>query len=916
MINKNNFNVNDLKGKNDFSDIINSIAEFNDMADLYGAELATKQLELEHEAFVLGESRFMKALERAVDRKELADNVAAKPLVQHCVDKLTVAVSEFLTSKGRGRPHVALKYLSELEPVASATIAVKTVLQEIARFAERQDRFGAGSIKRNDPCMDIRDLGTHIGNAIADELQYGRIRDIEVALWKSNIEPNLNKRNGMIYKQAYMSAVEQALVAEGTLTKFPEIPPEDKMYIGLKLIELINNCTAMLSVEVLTTAARESSYTGVYFSEAFSKLMAERAISLAGMSPMYQPCVVPPKPWTGLEGGGYWASGRRPLKLIRKLTKRGKRRYEDVDMPNVYRAVNLAQNTAWKINKRVLNVVNVMMEQENAPVDGIPTVNKAPKPARLEGMDDDPVILKKWKRAAAAVFRKERARESRRLSVEFRVEQANKFAEYDAIYFPYNLDWRGRVYAASLFNPQGTDLVKGMLTFSKGERIGSEGGYWLAVHGANCAGFDKADLDERVQWVKDHESEILKCADNPLDNLWWTQQDSPFCFLAFCFEWQGYKLFGEDFESSLPLAFDGTCSGLQHFSAMLRDAIGGKAVNLMKGYKRQDIYGIVAEKVNVVLDELLVTGTDNEAKTKEDKKTGEIIEYIEYGTKVMAQWWKEYGVTRGVTKRSVMTLAYGSKEYGFADQIREDTVQPAIDDGKGDMFLHVGQACRFMAKLIWEAVSTTVVAAVEVMNWLQRAAKLLATDVKDKDGNVIRKCQPTTWTTPVGFPVWQEYVKFDSKRLNLVFNGKIVVSGEAVEGKVNIQPTINQPVPSRGSVKIDANKQAAGIAPNFVHSNDASHLMLTVIHGHDAYGITNWCLIHDSFGTNAAKAGLLFKAVRETMVKTYTDHDVIQEFYDQFYDQLDASQLKKMPPIPAKGELDINEILESEFCFS
>ncbi|UZT50034.1 DNA-directed RNA polymerase [Enterobacter phage 01_vB_Eclo_IJM] len=43
-------------------------------------------------------------------------------------------------------------------------------------------------------------------------------------------------------------------------------------------------------------------------------------------------------------------------------------------------------------------------------------------------------------------------------------------------------------------------------------------------------------------------------------------------------------------------------------------------------------------------------------------------------------------MSRSVTKRSVMTLAYGSKEYGFADQVFEDTVMPAIDSGKGAMF--------------------------------------------------------------------------------------------------------------------------------------------------------------------------------------------------------------------------------------
>ncbi|WP_459606263.1 hypothetical protein, partial [Enterobacter hormaechei] len=83
---------------------------------------------------------------------------------------------------------------------------------------------------------------------------------------------------------------------------------------------------------------------------------------------------------------------------------------------------------------------------------------------------------------AAAVYRKDKARQSRRLSMEFMVAQANKFANHKAIWFPYNMDWRGRVYAVSMFNPQGNDMTKGMLTLAKGKPIGLDGFYWLKIH--------------------------------------------------------------------------------------------------------------------------------------------------------------------------------------------------------------------------------------------------------------------------------------------------------------------------------------------------------------------------------------------------------------------------------------------------
>lgn len=58
------------------------------------------------------------------------------------------------------------------------------------------------------------------------------------------------------------------------------------------------------------------------------------------------------------------------------------------------------------------------------------------------------------------------------------------------------------------------------------------------------------------------------------------------------------------FKSGLALAFDGTCSGLQHFSALFGMKSGTCSKPDAYGKKVQDIYSIVAEKVNTkVLDD-------------------------------------------------------------------------------------------------------------------------------------------------------------------------------------------------------------------------------------------------------------------------------------------------------------------------
>lgn len=886
--------------KHDFSDVSNAIEPFNLLADHYGQDLAVKQLQLEHEAYTEGERRFIKNLERQTERGELADNQVAKPLMQTLVPKIAQAVKEWHEGPdgklSTSRPSVAFTMLSTEEKAvkdrslrisceSAAVIILKVILSKLVKPEG----------------IPITPMASAIGRTLEDEIRFGRIRDKEQEHFKKAIAENLNKRVGASYKKAYMQAVETSMLEQGQLEDaWGTWSPTEAVHVGIKMLEIVIQSTQLVELKRYGAGNAAADVEMVHLSDFWVKKMAQRGFSLAGIAPVYQPCVVPPKPWTGVVGGGYWAKGRRPLPLIRLGSKSAVARYEDVYMPEVYDAVNIIQNTPWKVNKKVLEVVNMVEKLNNTPIDDIPQMEPL-KPEDYAGETEEE--LKAWKKAAAGIYRREKARQSRRLSLSFIVNQANKFSQFKAIWFPYNMDWRGRVYAVPMFNPQGNDMQKGLLTLAVGKPIGAAGFKWLKVHGANCAGVDKVTFEERIKWVEDNHDNIMAAAKAPMDSIeWWGKLDSPFCFLAFCFEYAGVMHHGLSYSCSLPIAFDGSCSGIQHFSAMLRDHIGGHAVNLTPSGKVQDIYRIVSDRIEEELKVLLVNGTDNEMVTHEDKKTGEITERVKLGTRELARQWLTYGMSRKVTKRSVMTLAYGSKEYGFADQVYEDIVMPAIDSGSGAMFTEPSQASRFMAKMIWEAVSVTVVAAVDAMKWLQGAAKLLAAEVKDKKtGEILKPCLPVHWVTPDGFPVWQEYRKKDTTRLNLMFLGSF-----------NLQPTVN-----KGTKKeLDKHKQESGISPNFVHSQDGSHLRKTVVHTHRKYGVMSFAVIHDSFGTIPADAEYLFRGVRETMVETYRDNDVLLDFYEQFEYQLHESQRDKLPELPKKGKLNIEDILSSDFAFA
>lgn len=286
--------------------------------------------------------------------------------------------------------------------------------------------------------------------------------------------------------------------------------------------------------------------------------------------------------------------------------------------------------------------------------------------------------------------------------------------------------------------------------------------------------------------------------------------------------------------------------------------MGGAAVNLIDHDKPADIYQVIADKVQ----EMVQDDLQNAAK------------------KEYAEMWLSYGITRKVCKRPVMTLAYGSGQYGFTNQILEDTVRGAEHFPCGSDF----KAAQYLAQKIWKAVQSTVVAATTGMEYLKKIASALS-----KEG------YPVEWVTPLGLPIQQIYLETKTETFRLRFGGASV--------RYNMYVTS-----VKEGEETDRHKQVNGVAPNFIHSLDATHLMMTI----NAAELSNYTTVHDSFGTSLGEASTLRKVVREQMVALYKQNNPLEDFKEH------ASQILREDikiKLPQRGGLDINEILTSKFVF-
>ena len=273
------------------------------------------------------------------------------------------------------------------------------------------------------------------------------------------------------------------------------------------------------------------------------------------------------------------------------------------EMPIVYDAVNIIQHTEWVINKPVFDVLNHCLEND-LPLGKLPvnpdTLELPPKPVDIATNKE---ARRAWKKKAKPIYKQQVKQRSKFIQVYQIRKIAKIYIDLDkSFFFPQQMDFRVRIYPVpSMLNPQGADYARALLRFKWGKKMGSNDNFdCFAVYGANLYGVvDKENLETRKQWVLDNSEQIISTATNPLEDTFWSKADKPFTFLAWSMEYKAFadSEFDAEFITTLPIQADCSNSGLQHYSAMMLDPIGGKATNLIPSNKPNDVYREVADKV-------------------------------------------------------------------------------------------------------------------------------------------------------------------------------------------------------------------------------------------------------------------------------------------------------------------------------
>lgn len=462
---------------------------------------------------------------------------------------------------------------------------------------------------------------------------------------------------------------------------------------------------------------------------------------------------------------------------------------------------------------------------------------------------------------------------------------AKDYLNEEQFYFPAHLDFRGRVYASpSLLSFQSDDLGAALLTFprSEGKRLGEEGLDWLEMHGANLFGkLGAVSLQGRRAWCSFLKNEYEykdtfsahAVADDPLANdFWWKNADKPWQFLAWCCEYSAalrHPEGPENFTSALPVAIDGSCNGLQHLSAVMRDEVGGRLVNL--GYAEdfeepKDVYGAIADKIKSMMEQ----------EHDPIKKS-------------YADAWLQWpdGLSRKAAKQIVMVVPYAAERYGATDKLIRDYLDKM---STCPWNTHTKRLMGgYFTALAFEAVSELIPSSLLLRDWLQKISNALS-----------KVNLPIEWRTPVtALAVVQENYKFKTKTVEAKYLGKRFCPRLRIDSQTDLSPKA----------------QRSAITANFIHSLDAAHLVLTMSKVLDEGG-SRFACVHDSYVALASDMELLSRLTRESFVELHQGN-LMESFLETACAGLpDEIRERLRGSMPRQRGLSLEDVPEAPYLFS
>ena len=673
-----------------------------------------EQYRFEREAIKCGIERLHKNTKDLESKSYASASVYGNSSISSLLPAVTERIEQTTNRIREGKNGRSFKdiheFLDPIKPAVAASIALKITFDKV--------------FSTKDKANLLVKVVESIGTAIEQEAQmqfYERTCPGLLETIKKNYWHNTTGTH-----QKYV--IVRTLIQRYDIEQWVKWPPGKCAQLGGWLLDNIMSVSGWFMKYTKRTGKKTENYVvpTPEFIEIKDSVMAQAEL----FSPIAFPMLIEPNDWTHNRQGGYLLN---EVMRGHEMVRRG---VSPIQGDTPINFLNKIQKVAYCINPFIMNVAETLMERRISVGKFIPIVEMdlPPKPVDIAENYDS---RKDYRRRAAEVMNKNAESFKRSCRTRMTMEAAAKFKDRDRFFLPWSFDYRGRAYPIPAFlTPQDTDFGKSLLRFADESFMTPAAEEWLAFQVATTYGLDKAPIHERISWVADNRHIIEAVAQDPIDNRpIWEGADEPWQFLAACDEYYHCVLLCDRNYTSLPVATDATCSGLQILAGLCKDSSTARLVNVLPSDRPQDAYAVVAEQARPACPVSI--------QPYMDRKT---------------------------VKRVVMTVPYNAKPHSNRSYIREALKEKGVEIDKDDLTKTVSA--------VRDAMNVVVPGPMAAMKWIEsevsKAIKRGETELQ--------------WCTPSGFVVTQRLMKKHIERVTLQLLGRVnirIATGDSDKVDIN-----------------------------------------------------------------------------------------------------------------------------------
>ena len=590
-----------------------------------------EQIQLERDAIALG----LKKLHKNTRDLEGKDYASASVYGAASIDTLLPLVVARIESTvdyaiKRGKTGVAFKeiqkYLSDVEPLAAAALAVKVTFDKVFSYKEKSNQ--------------ATKVCESIGLAVEQECQMRHYEKEAPGLLKTLKDNYWHRSIGTQQKVV----VIRTLMNRYGIKQWDTWGSSNRIKLGGWLLDCIMQSSGWFTKDMHQIGRKRVQYVipTPEFLEIKDQIMRDAEL----FSPLAWPMLIEPNDWENERHGGYILN---EVMRGHDMVRRGDPSSIQGDKPLEF--LNKIQKVAYRLNPFIVGVAEELDRLERAVGKFLPIIHHElpPKPVDIATNKE---ARHDYNRRAAEVHNLQAQEFRKSCRTRMTMEAVNRFKDRDKFYIPWSFDYRGRAYPIPAFlTPQDTDFGKSLLMFAEGSYMIPEAEDWLAFQVATTYGLDKATMSDRLNWVKEN-THIISCvASDPIKHIHeWEAADEPWQFLAACDEYYHCVLKCDRHFTHLPIATDATCSGLQILAGLARDKSTAKLVNVLPSDKPQDAYAVVATSASPYCPDSI--------RLHMDRKT---------------------------VKRVVMTVPYNAKPFSNRGYIRDALKEKGVEIDKDDL---------------------------------------------------------------------------------------------------------------------------------------------------------------------------------------------------------------------------------------